>query len=683
MKRHLLVLLPVLLVSSCNGANNAPKEDVISLYSDSSRLYFKELSDEKSCLLKTYRHKYFGEIPYVELGEYVDTFKETDFNEKKNYEIKDGKFVIADPNKGTFVIDADKDTITSSSDIAYFYKGVRGINNGISLDIFKSKDSLTNMIKESPNTAYKVKGQERTYDLKKYNFDIVYEKSHYYAPFSALNLVFYGYLNTTYIYNGKHFFDCDYITASNTVTQYCYSSNGNFLLDRSGGKFGALLYKRVDPLHENEAYRFENIIEQSSQKTIFSCLKDGTGTIKSYDSEGKEIDDGTILKLTYKVNEAKTEIEIKYFAVLEEGDTEPISDVFTLLINLDETYFGRKTRSKEVADFTYQELRFAMYELYGKTLNTKVKDFDSFIKDKDYKDDLLSLDIDKYDDAMARFLLLGIDDVHTTIEYTSIYGTPNLANKNYYHSKYEGKRKDYVSSGHIKYANSRKEAGIGALDITNKTAFVAFDKFEFSDSVKGFDEYKNSDPEKWLADNSMEFFASAFNKIKENNSIKNVVIDLTANSGGRTASMSYLLAYLSKEPSILVNLDLDRSIIDYRYQIDLNLDGQFATDLDSFQDKYNFYILTSDCSFSCANLFATACKNGGYAKIIGQQSAGGSCVISMLCNSTGFLYHSSSEYVQVLFDGTGYKDNDGGVEVDISLDPAKFYDHTYIDSILK
>lgn len=181
----------------------------------------------------------------------------------------------------------------------------------------------------------------------------------------------------------------------------------------------------------------------------------------------------------------------------------------------------------------------------------------------------------------------------------------------------------------------------------------------------------------------MEFFASAFNKIKENNSVKNVVIDLTANSGGRTASMSYLLTYLSKEPSILVNQELDRSVIDYRYQIDLNLDGQFATDLDSFQGKYNFYVLTSDCSFSYANLFATSCKNGGYAKIIGQQSAGGSCVISMICNSTGYLYHSSSEYVQVLFDGTEYKHNDEGVEVDIPLDSSKFYDHAYIDSILR
>lgn len=163
-------------MTSCNGVNDKPKEDVISLYSDFSRLYFKEISDEKSCPIKTYHHKYFGEIPYVELGEYCDTFKETDINEKKNYEIKDNKFVISDSSKGTVTIDADKDTITTSSEIAYFYKNVRGTNNGISLDIFKSKDHLTNIIKDSPNTTYKIKGQERTYDFKKYNFDIVYEK---------------------------------------------------------------------------------------------------------------------------------------------------------------------------------------------------------------------------------------------------------------------------------------------------------------------------------------------------------------------------------------------------------------------------------------------------------------------------------------------------------------------------
>ena len=66
---------------------------------------------------------------------------------------------------------------------------------------------------------------------------------------------------------------------------------------------------------------------------------------------------------------------MNYYSVLEEEDTEPISDITTLRINLDETYFKKKTRSQIVADFTYQELRFAFYELYGHTKNTFLKDY--------------------------------------------------------------------------------------------------------------------------------------------------------------------------------------------------------------------------------------------------------------------------------------------------------------------
>ena len=679
--RKEIFILPILLLSSC-GANNAPKEDVISLFSDSSRLYFEKLTEEDSCPLKTYRHKYFGDVAYVELGEYFDTLIKSEFEEKNTHEIKEGKFIVTDSTKGNIVFDAERDTAVTSSDIIYFSKNRNIVNNGIPLDIYK-KEKITSIVRGSNKTSYKVKGQERTYDLKKYKFDIVYEKDNYYAPFSVLNYIVFGFLNTSYIYNGKNFFDCQYLQGEYQSVQYCYSSNGNFLLDRSGGKLGAILYKRSDYLQENEAYRFVNVIEQSGQTTVVSCLKDGKGSIKSYDREGKLIDDGTYIKLTYVVNDDKSEITIKYFATLDEDDSEPISDIHTLRINLDETLFGKQTRSKEVAEFTYQELKFAMAELYGKTINTEVRDLDNFIKDKKYKDDLLSLDINKYDAAMSEFLLDGIDDAHTSIDYPSIYGEPTFAKANYYTSHSKEERKSRVFKTASDNASRRKEAGIGALDIVNKTAFIAFDKFEYYEDIKGFNEYKNTDPETMVGRNCMELFASAFNKIKENSNIKNVVVDLSGNTGGKTASMAYLLGYLSKDPSILVNLELDRSVIDYHYELDLDLDGNFATDNDSFQDKYNFYVLTSGGTFSCGNLFTTCCKNRGFAKIIGEKSGGGSCVVSLLCNSSGFLYETSSEYINVLIDGDGYKHNDGGVEVDIALDSSKFYDHTYIDSILQ
>ena len=171
-----------------------------------------------------------------------------------------------------------------------------------------------------------------------------------------------------------------------------------------------------------------------------------------------------------------------------------------------------------------------MYELYGETRNEAVRDFDAFIQDKPYKADLLSLDCKTYDEAMAKFLLQGIDDCHTTIGTTSIYDLPTMANGNAYSSALEGPRYDAMTSLASKLRGERADAGVSeGLDIVGETAFLTFDKFAFDRaangvlSLKGFKEYKGTDPKSYVQNNTMEFFASSFNKIAENAAVKNDV----------------------------------------------------------------------------------------------------------------------------------------------------------------
>ncbi|MBQ9266356.1 MAG: hypothetical protein IJ186_04785 [Bacilli bacterium] len=674
-------IIPFLLLNSCGFPST--QEDLISIYNDKSRLYIDKLDDEESCLLKTYHHKNFGDIPYVLLDEFCDTFEKTDFKQKPTYKIEEDKFIVTGQNGGTFTFDAKKDLVTTSSDVNLMALAIRTTNNGIPNDMYKKSETL-NFVRESSKTKYIDSGHERIYDCKKYNFDIVFEDGKYYAPFSLLSYIFYGNINNAYLYNGKNYFDCDCLGTTEPSGPYCYSSKGNFLLDRSGGKFGAVLFKMVDPKEKNEAYRFENIIESSKQLTVFSLLNDGTGTLKTYDDKGNLIDDGVFVKATYTLNEDKSEITIKYFSVLDMEDTEPISDISTLRINLDETNFGKQTRSKAVADFTYQELRFAMYELYGNTRNNEVKDFDKFIKDKEYKEDLLSLDAKTYDDAMAKFLLEGVDDAHTTIQYPSIYDLPTMSNANEYSVKHEGIRRKTITDTLIANQNKRKSKGLpdGGLDIVGKTAFITFDAFATNTKIKSFDSYKNTNPSDYV-DSPMDLFASSFNKIKENNDVENVVVDLTCNGGGNVNGLAYLLGYFTKDPSILIHFGFNNSIYEYHYEVDLNQDGVFAGEGDTFEGKYNFYIMTSDASFSCANHLSTLCRNIGFGKVIGEKNGGGSCVISMLTNSSGYLYHSSSEWTSLLKENGKYSTNDYGVEPDIKIDSSHFYDHEYIDQLLR
>jgi len=713
-KNHILPLFLLLSLSSCGGKPIAPassseessedassqeaisspeessesEEQFISLFSDKSRLYFESLKEEESCPLKTYRHKDFGEIPYVSIAEYAGIFPISSLRGARNVAIAEGKCIVSNGDLGAFVFNAEEDTVTTAPDVLYFFKDNKVLNDLIPLDIYVPRD-FERFSKGSPKTHYVKKGQERVYDCKKYNFDIVYENDAYYAPFSLLNSLFFEYGNETCIYNGSDYFDVDGLTGGYPTVQYCYSSKGSFLLDQSEGKLGALLFENKTPL-EGQDYRFEATIEASGQRFVFE-LAAGKGFLRSYDSEGKLIEEGTFTKVKYEVKDNL--MILRYFSVLDENDDEDktISDIHTLTIHMDETNFLKKQRSQIVADFSYQELRFAMYELYGETRNEAVRDFDAFIQDKPYKADLLSLDCKTYDEAMAKFLLQGIDDCHTTIGTTSIYDLPTMANGNAYSSTLEGPRYDAMTSLASKLRGERADAGVSeGLDIVGETAFLTFDKFAFDRasngvlSLKGFKEYKGTDPKSYVQNNTMEFFASSFNKIAENAAVKNVVFDLACNTGGKTATMAYLISYMTDDPSIVVKKGLNGSIIDYHYRTDLDQDGIYGSSTDTFKGKYNFFVLTSGASFSCGTHFPTICKDGGYARIIGQQSGGGSSSISQISNATGFIYYSSSENTAMLKDGQGgYAHNDYGVPVDLAIDRSLWFDHAQLDALLK
>ena len=685
--KSLYKLIPIILmVSPLVGCNSPIKEEVISLYSDTSRLYIDSLDEKGSAPLKTYHHKRFGEIPYVRIDEYCDSFPKTTIKGNREYEIVGNQFIVSCNPLGSFSFDASKDIVKTSKDVLYFFKDNRNINNMIPYDIYTSSD-FERFTKGSNLTNYISYGEERTYDCKKYNFDIVYEGGYYYAPFSLLNSLFFEFGNETFIYNGKDYFDADTLNGENPLVQYCYSSKGNFLLDLSGGKLGTSLFENKTPVGDEE-YHFETEFKASGQKFIFS-LKDGGGFIDSYDKDGKKIEEDTYKKVKYERN--GDYLNLRYFTVMEKEDDESqaISDVYKITIHMDETWFNKKVRSQEVAEFSYQELRFAMYELYGNTNNTQVKDFDIFIKDKAYKDDLLSLDASKYDLAMSKFLLQGIDDGHTTIETTSLFELPTLANANYYLSKYDGVRHDTITSLASQLREERKSAGLDlGVDIVSKTAFISFDKFKLDRDtnnvikLKAYQDYKDSDPKDYVESSTMEFFASAFNQIEKNSNVKNVVIDLSCNTGGATATLAYLLSYLTDDPYITVGRLLNNSVVQYHYKTDLNQDGVYGSNKDTFKDKYKFYILTSGASFSCGNHFPTICKDSGIATIIGDKSAGGSCTISFISNMSGYIYYSSSENVSLMKQGDNYIHNDSGVTPDINVPRSEWYNHTKMNELL-
>ena len=77
------------------------------------------------------------------------------------------------------------------------------------------------------------------------------------------------------------------------------------------------------------------------------------------------------------------------------------------------------------------------------------------------------------------------------------------------------------------------------------------------------------------------------------------------------------------------------------YDVDRNLDGKFDEKDKDVKINLNVGVLTSNYSFSCANMFPAMMKDYGVA-LIGQQSGGGSCCVLFNPSAEGFGYRYST-----------------------------------------
>ena len=156
--------------------------------------------------------------------------------------------------------------------------------------------------------------------------------------------------------------------------------------------------------------------------------------------------------------------------------------------------------------------------------------------------------------------------------------------------------------------------------------------------------------------------------------ITNVIFDVTQNGGGDTFSLAQVLGLMTNDDITLdfYNVRTNHAINEI-FKIDANFDGDF-TDLDAFAD-FNYYILSSGYSYSCANDFIVYCKKHNLAKIIGKKSGGGACCIAPFATPTGGL---------IIISGlSGFKDSEGnlpeyGVDVDYEIEYENIYKKDYL-----
>ena len=360
----------------------------------------------------------------------------------------------------------------------------------------------------------------------------------------------------------------------------------------------------------------------------------------------------------------------KYYGIyydITSLDKETYNEIKTCKLNNEE-------QTKALREETYNQLRFVMDYYYGLKEYKNIESFDTLLDE--YKEDILSLDIEKNREAYFKFFVNELDELHTRLGAYSFYNDASIKPDNW--------NPDKTSLTRIKYKLVQSylqdlrpedfDFDSPSYETKGQTLFIYMPSFNTGsiEELNSIDSYKYD---------SYECIKRGLSMI-DHSTIRNVVLDLSLNGGGNVAALFRALGFLSDNSIDYTNYNaIFQSRESILIDVDSNGDGSFD-DKDSYS-YLNWYILTSYNTFSAANSFAALAKSMG-AFIIGQKTGGGMCsVLPIVLADSTTVEMSSAEACQMIKEEDGtYSYIEGGVDVDFELSYEKFYDYSYIDSLI-
>ena len=336
--------------------------------------------------------------------------------------------------------------------------------------------------------------------------------------------------------------------------------------------------------------------------------------------------------------------------------------------------FRGKSRNAKFVEDNYNALMFQFDHFYG-FHDERMAPFGTYLSENypEIVTDLKNSSHSVYSRAINRILDEVIGDGHTNSGRASTpFGTGTISGTNYSSDRSRALDQAYYECYSARYSASLPSS---IVRYKNNTAIISFDIFYHEGTTftsSNIDYYRNSD--------TFAMFHYAFGEINKRTDIQNIIFDITCNGGGDTNALIPMLGFLSDKVEMTVYNPLSKLVGNLSYKVDTNLDGSYD-EKDNYKDKYNYFVLTSNYSFSCANLFAMVCKNSGLATIIGKQSGGGACVVSYTATPDGKPFRISGNM------RNGFKDNptnhdDYGVPVDYEIEVRNFYNDTYLDNFV-
>lgn len=217
------------------------------------------------------------------------------------------------------------------------------------------------------------------------------------------------------------------------------------------------------------------------------------------------------------------------------------------------------------------------------------------------------------------------------------------------------------------YMSATKPGGYGdlRLDYSGDTAVIYFDAF-MNDVTSQF--YLKPPTKADYAKSNFAFFYHCFEDIKKHKEVKNVVINLSNNGGGYAAGLVTILGFLSPdgEAKFTTQAMLSNQYREEYYHVDTNLDGVFD-DQDGYGGQYDFYIMTSGSSYSCATALPFFAQKQGLAKIMGAKPGGGDCVVGMFIDAFGMHGVISGKWKIGVQTEKGFVSDEKAVKMDLKM----------------
>ena len=346
------------------------------------------------------------------------------------------------------------------------------------------------------------------------------------------------------------------------------------------------------------------------------------------------------------------------------------------------------TLTQEYSEYTYQSMCLDFNYLYG-LKKDKYSTFEDFLTKNGFSNDLQGTDprlLDSYTAVALSYLV----DGHTALANVSNmyqFGTGNIDE-----TKMNKEKNDWYKADEL-FTAARKAKGVkDGIEYYSdaSTVFISFKEFTrieesilYEDGEDDLGAILGVDTKALREKNTAYLFNKLYKDLTSDMykwTIKNIVVDLSANDGGSADGLLYSLSTLLGNITVDTVNPLTGAHNHQVYKADINADGTIDDkDVPLVNLGFKIYFLDSKYSFSSANAMPLIAKlNNPNVITLGAKTAGGPCAVRYTVTPIGNGISSSSlTTISKLVNGK-YVNIDDGVDADFKLTEEQMLDRNYI-----